>query len=102
MDISSGDLSAISDVAILMSTQGATALGAFDMYIDIAWVWDSTDEETLGVALQPDGILGVIDPADGTVHAELTNYLIHYEDGNDFLVWITNESGAYNLIMLAY
>lgn len=102
VDISSGDLSAISDVAILMSTQGATALGAFDMYIDIAWVWDSTDEETLGVALQPDGILGVIDPADGTVHAELTNYLIHYEDGNDFLVWITNESGAYNLIMLAY
>ncbi len=102
VDISTGDLSAISDVAILMSAQGEAALGAFNMYIDIGYVWDIDDEEALDVAIQQDGVLGVVDPADGTNLAELTNYIVHYESGVDFLVWITDESAAYPMVMVAY
>ena len=103
VNIATGDLSAVSDVAILMSAQGETAaLGAFNMYIDLLYVWDSDDEEALSLAIQQDGILGVVDPADGTNLAELTDYLIHYESGVDFLVWISDQSAAYPIIMVAY
>jgi len=102
VDISAGDLSAISDVAILMSAQGEAALGAFNMYLDIMYVWDSADEEALGVDIQQDGVLSVVDQADGTNLAELTNYIVHYETGVDFIVWITDESAAYNLVLVAY
>jgi len=106
IDISSlaaGTGNIISDVAILMSTQGATALGAFNMFLDIMYVWDDADEEALGVAIQQDGILGVVDPADGTNLVELTDYLIHYEAAAvDFLVWISDQSAAYPIILVAY
>jgi len=102
VDISVGDLSSISDVAILMSAAGEAALGAFNMYIDIAYVWDSADEETLSLALQQDGVLGIVDPADGTNLVELTDYIVHYESGSDFIVWISDQSAAFPMALLAY
>ena len=103
VNIATGDLSAVSDVSILMSAQGESALGAFTMYMDILWVWDSDDEETLSEEIVLDGILGVVDPVDGTNLVEFTNYIIHYESGSDTsLVWITNESAQYPMILIAY
>lgn len=102
VDISAGDLSAVSDVAILMSAAGETALGAFDMYLDIAYVWDSVDEEALGVAIQSDGVLGVIDTESGASLVEGTDYLVHYESGVDFIVYISDQSGADIAVLAAY
>jgi hypothetical protein len=102
VNIATGDLSAVSDVAILMSAAGETALGAFTMYLDIGYVWDSVDEEALGVAIQQDGILGVINTETGANLVELTDYLVHYESGVDFLVYITDQSAADIAVLAAY
>ncbi len=102
VDISTGDLSAVSDVAIKLSTAGATATGVFDFYVDIAYVWDSADEEALGVAIQQDGILGVINTETGAQLVELTDYIVHYESGNDFIVYISDQSAADIAVLAAY
>lgn len=102
VDISAGDLSAVSDVAILMSAAGETALGAFSMYVDIGYTWDSVDEEALGVAIQQDGVLGVINTESGAQLAELTDYIVHYESGSDFLVYVSNQSAADVAVLAAY
>ena len=102
VDIATGDLSAISDVAIKLSAGGAAAQGAFDLYVDIGYVWDSADEEALGVAIQQDGILGVINTETGAQLVELTDYLVHYESGRDFIVYITDQSSADIAVLAAY
>ena len=101
-DLDGGTGDSISDVAVLLSEAGATALGEFSVYVDIAYVWDATDEEALGVAIQQDGVLSVIDTAGGTSLAELTDYLVHYESGNDFLVYITDQSANEIVALVAY
>lgn len=100
LDAGTGDV--ISDVAILMSAQGEGALGAFTMYLDIAYVWDSVDEEALGVAILQDGILGVINTESGASLAELTDYIVHYQSGNDAIVYITDQSTADIAVLAAY
>lgn len=101
LDAGTGDV--ISDVAILMSAQGEAALGAFVAVWDIMYTWDAADEEDLGVEILQDGVLSVVDPADGTNLVELTNYIVHLESGsNTHIVWITDESAAYNLALIAY
>lgn len=100
--LAAGTGDVISDVAILMSAQGEGALGAFTMYLDIAYVWDSVDEEALGVAIQQDGVLGVINTESGASLAELTDYLVHYESGSDFIVYITDQSTADIAVLAAY
>lgn len=102
VDIATGDLSAISDVAIKLSAGGAAAQGAFDLYVDIGYVWDSADEEALGVAIQQDGVLGVINTESGAQLVELTDYLVHYESGSDFIVYITDQSSADIAVLAAY
>lgn len=101
-DLDAGTGDSISDVAILLSAAGATALGEFSVYVDIAYVWDAADEEALGVAIQQDGVLSVIDAAGGTSLVELQDYLVHYEDGNDFLVYITDQSANEVVALVAY
>ena len=102
IDISSGDLSAVSDVAILLSSGGATNLAACNVYFDIGYVWDAVDEEAMGVAIQQDGVLSVINTVTGAPLAELTDYIVHYESGNDFIVYITDQSAAGVLALVAY
>lgn len=102
-DLDAGTGDSISDVAVLMSAQGeAAVLGEFTVYVDIAYVWDATDEEALGVAIQQDGVLSVIDVAGGTSLTELTDYIVHYEDGNDFIVYITDQSANEIVALVAY
>ena len=99
-DLNAGTGDAITGISILISAQGAAAVGAIDMYIDGAYVWDAANEEALGVAVQTDGVCGVIvncvtsaGPSGATL-AENTDYFVHYEDGVDFLVIMTDQSGT--------
>jgi hypothetical protein len=88
---------------ILLSSAGATAHAAFDTYIDGVWKWDAADELALGVDVldQPGTIRSILTQvkADAGTQAhdmaalvEGTDYFVHRESGNDFLVQITNQS----------
>jgi hypothetical protein len=101
-DLAAGTGDSIGDVAVLMSAAGETALGAFSMYLDIAYVWDATDEEALGTAVLQDGVLSVVNTESGASLAELTDYIVHYESGSDFLVYITDQSSADIVALIAY
>lgn len=106
VDISSlagGTGDAITAYRILLSSAGATAHGAFDTYIDGVYKWDAADELALGVDVldQPGSVLTVLTQvkADaGTQAHDMaaltldTDFFIHRENGNDFLVQITNQS----------
>lgn len=106
VDISSlaaGTGDAITEVAIKLSTAGATAHGVFTTYIDTMVKWDAADELTLGVDLidQPGAVKSILtqEKADSGEQAhdmaaltEWTDYFINYQSGNDVLVQITNQS----------
>lgn len=106
VDVSSlaaGTGDAITAYAIKLSSAGATAHAAFDTYIDGVWKWDSADELALGVDVldQPGAIRSILTQvkADAGTQAhdmaaltEGTDFFVHRESGNDFLVQITNQS----------
>lgn len=106
VDVSSlaaGTGDAITAYRIILSSAGATALGAFDCYIDAVWKWDSADELALGVDVldQPGAIRSILTQvkADAGTQAhdmaaivENTDFFVHRESGSDFIVQITNQS----------
>ncbi len=112
VDISSlaaGTGNVVTEFGITLTAQGATALGAFNLYMDQCYKWDATDEEALGTAILQDGVLNVIAVATAaasantpSVLAEGTDYFVHYETGNDFIVWMTDQSAASTLALVAY
>ena len=106
VDVSSlaaGTGDAITAYAIKLSSAGATAHAAFTTYIDGVYKWDAADELALGVDVldQPGAVRGFVvmtkTDAGTTAHTPTsltdgTDYFIHRESGNDFLVQITNQS----------
>lgn len=103
------DCDAVTEVVLKLTTQGATNLDAFTLYLDGMYKWDADDEEALGAAIQQDGVLSVMsvltaqDQANTqSVLAEYTDYFVHYESGNDFIVWITDQSARSNVALIAY
>lgn len=99
----------VSEFGITLTAQGAGALGAFNLYMDGAYKWDATDEEALGAAIQQNGVLSVlaVATAAGSVNTqsalvEDTDYFVHYETGNDFIVWITDQSANSAVELIAY
>jgi len=100
LDAGTGD--SIGDVAVLLSAAGEAALDEFLVYLDIAYAWDAADEEALGVAIQQDGILGVVNTESGASLVELADYIVHYESGSDFIVYITDQSAADVVVLAAY
>lgn len=112
VDISSLDGTtgnAITEFGITLTAQGATNLAAFNLYMDGAWKWDASDEEALGANILADGVLAVMTTATaaGTVNtqavpAENTDYFIHYETGNDFIVTVTDQSANSGVAVVAY
>lgn len=104
VDVSSlaaGTGDAITAYKILLSSAGATAHGAFNTYIDAVWKWDAADELALGVDIldQPGAVRSVLTVVkantgthDTAALVEGTDYFIHRESGNDFLVQITDQS----------
>jgi hypothetical protein len=107
--LTGGTGDAVTNVKLALSTAGA-AKGAFNLWIDGAYKWDATEELTLGVDLI-DGpgtvrsVLGITKANTGThdmtALVENTDYFVHRESGNDFLVTITNQSAraAFALVM---
>ncbi len=88
----------ITTIGYDLSTAGA-AKGAFNVYLDYAFKWDGGDEEALSLDVYENGVLTAFSVATAagsantvTVLAEGTDYFIHYETGNDFLVAIADNS----------
>lgn len=103
------DCNAVTGVNVKLTSGGATAFGAFDVYLDGMYKWDADDEEALSTAILQDGVLSVMglataqDQANTQIAQALyTDYFIHYEDGNDFIVWITDESATSNVALVSY
>jgi hypothetical protein len=93
----------------IFTTQGATNLTDPAIYFDELFYWDSADEEALGQDIVDHGVISVltVPTAAGTantwgVEAEYTDYIVHYESGNDFIVWITDESANEVLALIAH
>lgn len=91
---------AVTNVKLALSTAGA-ARGAFNLNVDGAWKWDATEELALGVDLvdSPGAVRRVLAMTkantgthDAAALVEGTDYFIHRESGNDFLVCISNLS----------
>ena len=112
MDISSlaagtGDI--VTEFGVTLTAQGEAALGAFDLFMDSSYKWDATDEEILGSAIRFDGVLSAVNVATAAGSAnttgdlvEGTGYFVHYESGNDFVVWITDQSANSIFVLIAY
>lgn len=93
---------AVTNYKILASTAGA-AKGAMNTYFDGGWKWDSTEELALDVDLvdSPGAVrklLTLVKANTGTHNyvalVEDTDYFIHRESGNDFIVTVTDQSAA--------
>lgn len=108
LDVSGCDANCdtVDGIHFLATGQGANALTAADVYLDGMYKWDADDEEALSVALVQDGVLSVLAaPTAGGAHsvlAEYTSYFTHYESGNDFVVWLDDQSANSNVAMVAY
>lgn len=103
LDAGTGDV--CSDFAISMTAQGAAAAGLnaeWVLYFDTGYAWDAADEEALGYAILQDGVLGVVNTESGASLAEYTNYFVHYQSGNDAIVYIDDQSTADIAVLLAY
>lgn len=99
----------VTEFGITLTTAGATAHGAFNVWLDVAYKWDADDEEALSTAIYQDGVCGVLSilTAENGVNTftslvEYTDYLTHYESGVDFLVWISDQSARSNAAIIAY
>lgn len=101
--LTGGTGDAITEVAIKLSSAGATAHAAMTTYVDFMVKWGAADELALGVDVldQPGSVRGIVTmvKADAgttahtpTVLSEHTDYFIHRESGNDFLVQMTDQS----------
>jgi len=104
MDISAcnTNCAATTGVKFLATAQGGLAHAAASVYLDAGYVWDAADEEALGVAIQRDGVLSVINTESGATLVEWTDWLAHEESGVDFIVWITDQSTADAIALVAY
>jgi len=107
--IAAGLRDAVSDINIKITTAGATAWGAINVYLDGMYTWDAASESALGVDLVDNGVLGVIGvlTAAGSnntfvTRTEYTHYFTHYESGNDFIVDISNNSTYTAIAFLAF
>jgi hypothetical protein len=108
-DCSDSSCDAVSEIIMQLTVQGAANLDEFTLYLDGMYKWDADDEEALGAAIQQDGVLSImslttVESAANTptILAEYTDYFVHYEDGNDFVVWISNQSARSNVALIAY
>lgn len=91
---------------ILITAQGAGNLTDPNIYIDELFYWDSADEEALGQAIVDKGVIFVLgnETAGGgmDVLVEWTDFIVHYESGSDFIVWVTDQSTRDAVAYIAY
>ena len=94
------------DISALAGTQGdavttiglllknAAGLAAFNLWIDMMYKYDATDDFDLGMSILEDGVRGVANVTAGANLVLGTDYFVSYRSGNDFLVYISNQSAA--------
>lgn len=98
----------VDGIHFLLTAQGAanTDLDTASVYLDEMWFWDATDEEALGHDIVDWGVLYVLgnETAGGGMDmlVEGTDYFIHYESGNDFIVYVTDQSSRDVVAFVAY
>jgi len=88
------------DMDTVAIVAGTTAVASQTVYLDNWYKWDATDEFSLRNAILTDGVLWVTKSiADGatvtvTNLTENTDFLVHYQSGDDAIVFITDQSAA--------
>jgi hypothetical protein len=100
LDSGTGD--AVTGIGVLLTTQGATNLDVFTLYVDRFAKFLTADSDTLGVAVIQDGVISVINTETGANLAEGTDYFARYISGNDAIVYMTNQSAADVVALVAY
>ncbi len=87
----------------------AAGHGAFEVRIDGMMKWDLDNEEALSTAILNDGVISVLSvvthenqPNTQSVPVEWTDYFVHYETGNDAIVWMTDQSASSAVALVAY
>jgi len=96
----------VTEFGVTLTAQGAAALGAFNLYMDGVFKWDSADEEAIDSAILQDGVVSAlaIPTAAGSpvVLVENTDFFTHYEAGFDFIVTMTDQSANSGWAIIAY
>jgi hypothetical protein len=92
----------VNSIAIDLTAAGATDYAAGgDCYFDYMWKWDSAtgEEVAMSIDILEDGVVALfgIPQAAGTANVPIlltegTDFFVHYEAGNDFIVPITDQS----------
>ena len=106
--IADADKNVVTDIKLEITAQGEAALGAFNVYFDTGYKWDGAQEIALGVDVLTDGVMSVVTITDAqdqtnttTNIAEYTDYFVHYETGNDFILLITDQSAESGTALVA-
>lgn len=111
LDISGCDANCdtMDNIKILATSQGGENLTAINIYVDGMWKWDADNEEALSTAIVQDGVLFVWTVKTDTAQAntqvvltENTDFFLHYESGNDFIVTVTDQSTYSGMALVAY
>jgi hypothetical protein len=107
--LAAGTGDVITEVQVVLSSQGATNLGAFSLWLDGMMKWDEDDEVDLGADIVDGGVKTVLTELKATsgVHtraaiAEWTDYFINYQTGDDVLVVITDQSAECSFALVGY
>lgn len=107
--LTGGNGNVVDKIAVKLSSAGATALGAFNVYLDAMYKWDATDEEQLGDSIPYDGVLSILnlDTANTGTHSFgnlsiYTDYFVNYQASNDVIVWISDQSAKSNIVLYTY
>lgn len=89
----------ITTIGFDLSAAGATSMISQTCNFDLMYKWDGADEEALSQDVYEDGVVATWAMVTATggnripvVLAEGTDYLIHYEAGNDFFIAVTDQS----------
>jgi hypothetical protein len=86
----------ITTIAIDLTAPGAAALADATCYFDYMWKWDDAEELAMGVDIYEDGILSMFSVITAgaaitpILEVEGTDWFVHYETGNDFVVPISD------------
>ena len=96
----------ITDLALDINTLAGTAVSCF---FDYMYKWDGADEDTLGRDVLNDGVLSILTVATASGSAntlaalvEGTDFITHYQSGNDAIITITDQSANSGIAMISH
>ena len=97
----------LNDVTAISIDIDAGAGTAANCNFDVGWLWRVATEVALGHDLVTDGVLSLLAVATGQGSAntlsaltELTNFIVHYETTNDFIVMLDDQSANSGVVLI--